>query len=213
LGGGVAANAVVESRIIGDIFGAVSTSPPGGYAGGGMLPVNESLTMAANTDGTANTIIVGEHADWYYAGTGTAARTRATPHNAPSVGVGWLAGTNRAVQGTSGAPVPGNPAVNFSSTTPSGGLAGGNTANLITVYWPVGTNNRQPIAQTPSDYGTGSSGGIGHRGPMLPLLSAHPAGAQAGFMDGHVQMLTKQTPTYILKRLAIRDDGGVIGDF
>jgi prepilin-type processing-associated H-X9-DG protein len=45
------------------------------------------------------------------------------------------------------------------------------------------------------------------------MLSAHPAGAMAGFLDGHVQLLTKQTPRHVLKRLAIRDDGGVLPDF
>jgi prepilin-type processing-associated H-X9-DG protein len=166
-----------------------------------MLPVNESLTMAANTDGTANTILVGEHADWYYQGTGTGTRTRVTPHNASCQGKGWLAGTTRGIQGGTGAPLPGNPSLPFTN---------GDTANLISIGYPVGINNRQPVATSDPNWG---GGGVGVNGPNLPLLSAHPAGAQCGFMDGHVQMLTKQTPTYILMRLAIRDDGGVIGDF
>jgi prepilin-type N-terminal cleavage/methylation domain-containing protein len=195
----VAANVVAETRVRGTHQGSNTTN---GYSAGGMLVVNESLTMAACTDGTANTIIVGEHADWYYSGSGTAARVRVTPHNAPAQGIGWLAGTNRALQGGTGAPLPGNPALDFT---------GGNVANLITVFHPVGTNNRQPVAV--ASVPNWGQNGVGQRGPCLPLLSAHPAGAQTGFMDGHVQMLTKQTPTYILKRLAIRDDGGVIGDF
>ena len=44
-------------------------------------------------------------------------------------------------------------------------------------------------------------------------IAAHPAGAMVGFLDGHVLLLTKQTASYIAKRLAIRDDGGVIPDF
>ena len=36
----------------------------------------------------------------------------------------------------------------------------------------------------------------------------HPAGAMVGFLDGHVQGLTKKTDPHVLKRLAIRDDGG-----
>ena len=197
----VAANVVNETRVLGTHVGSTGGAAGIGYSAGGMLPINESLTMAACTDGTANTIIVGEHADWYYSGTGTGTRTRVTPHNAPSQGVGWLAGTNRALQGGTGAPLPGNPSLDFT---------GGNVANLISVYWPVGMNNRQPVASTDQNWG---SGGVGQRGPCLPMLSAHPAGAECGFMDGHVQMLTKQTAGYILKRLAIRDDGGVIGDF
>ena len=99
----VAANVVNESRVRGTHVGSTSGAAGIGYSAGGMLPINESLTMAACTDGTANCIIVGEHADWYYQGTGTVARTRVTPHNAPSQGIGWLAGTNRALQGGTGA--------------------------------------------------------------------------------------------------------------
>jgi hypothetical protein len=34
-----------------------------------------------------------------------------------------------------------------------------------------------------------------------------------GYLDGHVQLLTKQTAPFIIKRLAIRDDGGEIPEF
>jgi hypothetical protein len=50
-------------------------------------------------------------------------------------------------------------------------------------------------------------------GPNNPLLSAHPAGVLAVFMDGHVKLLTKQTPFAIIRRLATRDDGQQIQDF
>ena len=45
-----------------------------------------------------------------------------------------------------------------------------------------------------------------------PLLSAHPAGAMIGFMDGHVQLLTKQASLDVQKKLSQRDDGGVLGE-
>jgi hypothetical protein len=34
-----------------------------------------------------------------------------------------------------------------------------------------------------------------------------------GYLDGHVQLITKQTNVFILKALAQRDDGGMVPDF
>jgi prepilin-type processing-associated H-X9-DG protein len=61
--------------------------------------------------------------------------------------------------------------------------------------------------------GNANSGGQGTPSPSNPLLSAHPNGAMVVFMDGHVQLLTKQTHFAIVKRLATRDDGQQIGDY
>ena len=197
---------VTESRGAGAYLGSASGTPwATGYTGGGMLPINEALNMAACTDGTANCIIVGECADWYYSGTGTGARTRvAAPGPAPSSGLGWLCGSTAGVTGT-----PPNHTTQ-TITGASGGLGNpnGNVANLISVAHSVGIDNRQ-VGGTHPNWG---QQGIGTRGCNNPLLSAHPAGAMAGYMDGHVAMLTKQTATYVLKRLAIRDDGGVLPD-
>lgn len=209
MGGNAEANtnatlAVSETRVIGGYLSSAATAT--GYSGSGMLPINEALNMAACTDGTANTIIVGECADWYYQGTGTGARTRvAAPNVAPAGGLGWLVGTNVGVTGTPSSPT------NQTVTGATGGLANpnGQVANLISVAHPVGINNRQVGSTGQPNWG---ASGIGTRGCNNPLLSAHPAGAMAGYMDGHVAMLTKQTATYVLKRLAIRDDGGVLPD-
>jgi prepilin-type processing-associated H-X9-DG protein len=80
----------------------------------------------------------------------------------------------------------------------------------MTIQHPVGTNNRGRAADQQPNWGTE---GIGRCGLNNPLLAAHPAGAMVAFMDGHVVLLTKQTSVYVLKRLAIRDDGGVIPEF
>jgi prepilin-type N-terminal cleavage/methylation domain-containing protein/prepilin-type processing-associated H-X9-DG protein len=191
----VAANVVNENRV------QKTTSPPStrveeGIGGSGMLTVNECQTFASCTDGTASTIIVGEVADWYYEGnSGPSSVIRRNPE--PSGDAGWLCGN------TFGS----NQRITNSNTS----LAATSNANLITVTWPIGTNNRQgaPSAVIPN----WGEKGVGQRGPNNPMLSAHPAGAMAGFLDGHVQLLTKQTPRHVLKRLAIRDDGGVLPDF
>ena len=187
-GGGVSQNVVTETRNVDSSAPTGSKASNFGFGGGGMLPINETLTFAACTDGTANTIIVGEVSDWYYDWTsGTA--TRQSP--AMSDGVGWLAGTAQSAQVVSG----------------GAAIAGTSVANVITIANNVGLNNRVV------NNNAWGSNGIGQRGPNNPLLAAHPAGAMVGFLDGHVLLLTKQTALYLVKRLAIRDDGGVIQDF
>lgn len=185
--------AVSENRVVGNAAG--SSVALTGFSAGGMLPINESLTFAACTDGTANCIIVGECADWYYETSGSN-KNRKNP--APAQGLGWLVGNNLPY------------ASGFAQTVkPSGSSIGGDrVANLISVAHPVGINNRITATGVPN----WNSSGIGVRGPNNPLLSAHPAGAMVGYLDGHVQLATKQMARYVLKRLAIRDDGGVIPD-
>jgi prepilin-type processing-associated H-X9-DG protein len=94
-------------------------------------------------------------------------------------------------------------------------ISAGDVANIVTVAYSPGINNRNPnTTSIPNWNGTTMNfTGVGPRGANNPLLAGHPAGAMVGFLDGHVLLLTKQTSTLICKRLAIRDDGGVIPDF
>ncbi|WP_202921529.1 DUF1559 domain-containing protein [Anatilimnocola aggregata] len=166
--------------------------PYGGFAASnGMLPLNEYLSFADCIDGSSHTLIVGEVSDWYY----DDARQQQNP--ALAFGgqsgdvAGWLAGTV----------VPTN------LQTGREPVLADQVCNLITIEHAVGLNNKGGQRDTHPNWGTG---GIGPRGLNNPLTSAHPAGATVGFLDGHVQLLTDQTDLYVLKRLAIRDDGGVI---
>jgi prepilin-type processing-associated H-X9-DG protein len=187
----VAANVVTETRV-NTTSAPASSATTTGFGGNGMLPLNDSLTFAACTDGTANTIIVGECSDWYYQwASGATSPTRQNPSLGKTIG--WLAGANITNQATAG----------------GASFAASSVANLQTVAHPVGINNRT----TNNAAYAWDSNGIGLRGPNNPLLSAHPAGAMLGFLDGHVILITKQTAVHITKRLAIRDDGGVIPDF
>jgi prepilin-type processing-associated H-X9-DG protein len=118
---------------------------------------------------------------------------------------GWLGGNNLSMT------------ANDTARTITAGMTWSNAgnANLMSVRYPVGMNNRQlnvPVGTaTNSDWNTGT--GVGARGANNPLLAAHPAGAMVGYLDGHVALLTKQTAQHVLNRLAIRDDGGVLPDF
>lgn len=170
--------------------------PYGGVAAGnGLLPINAWLTMNDCQDGSSNVLLVGEVSDWYYNDPGqkfnpslAVGNAGAGPHNA----AGWIAGTN----------LPFFIANQYSPSIPADSVC-----NLITLEHPIGSNNQLGSKDTHPNWGTR---GIGRCGLNNPLLSAHPAGAMVGYVDGHVQLLTKQTSLHLQKRLAIRDDGGEI---
>jgi prepilin-type N-terminal cleavage/methylation domain-containing protein/prepilin-type processing-associated H-X9-DG protein len=182
-------DAPAATQAVVDKLGRLVPGPYGGSAAGnGMLLLNDHVKLDDCKDGAANVMLIGEVSDWYYHG-----RKRMNPTlsvanagDGPHPDAGWLAGTNLDFKvETNGPPIPAN-----------------RLLNLITIEHPVGTNGAHGAKPT---WGTQ---GIGRCGLNNPLLSAHPAGALVAFADGHVRLLTKQTPTYILKRLAIRDDGG-----
>jgi len=180
-----------------DPLGRLVAGPYGGVAAAnGMLPINESLTMADCKDGSAFVIIVGEVSDWYYNDRGNWFNPALAVGNAGDglkPAGGWLAGTDLDFKVRKGGPpVPAD-----------------RVFNLITIAHPVGMSNRYGSRDNAPNWG---SGGLGRCGLNNPLLSAHPAGAQVGYVDGHIQLLTKETPEYILRRLAIRDDGGGLPD-
>ena len=193
---GPPAQRVEDKRIVSGPYG-------GRAAGNGMLCINDRLTFAACTDGTANTIIIGEVSDWYYDDAGRKRNPALSVANAGDGELdeqaGWPAGNNLPFIDHEAKKVPltvhpGGPAI----------LTNG-VCNLVTIDHPVGANNRGGKSDQHPNWGTK---GIGRCGLNNPLSSAHPAGAMVGFLDGHVLLLTKQTATFIQKRLAIRDDGG-----
>jgi prepilin-type processing-associated H-X9-DG protein len=207
-----------------DQKGRLVAGPYGGIAAGnGMLVINESLGFHKCTDGTANTIIVGEVSDFYYTDNGQRMIAAVSAGDAgdgnASDAAGWLAGTNLGLipkpDGVADEDLP-TPTPMDSQTYATfvfkGGPAipAGSVCNLITLQHPVGMNNRRDPSNQQPNWG---SAGIGRCGLNNPLLAAHPAGAMVGFLDGHVVLLTKQTSPAILKKLAQRDDGSAIPDF
>jgi prepilin-type processing-associated H-X9-DG protein len=189
---------LVDKRIVGGPYG-------GRAAGNGMLPINDFLTFAACTDGTANAIIVGEVSDWYYDDAGQQRNPALSVANAGDgefdEQAGWPAGNNlRFVAGDS-------KKVPLVVTQNGPAIISNSVCNLITIDQAVGTNNRDGKSDTHPNWGTK---GIGRCGFNNPLSSAHSGGAMVGFLDGHVVLLKRQTSTLVLKQLAIRDDGGII---
>ena len=99
---------------------------------------------------------------------------------------GWIMGSDRAA-----GQVPGENVFNNY----------GRTFNLTSVEYPIGTTLWGPA-------------GIGDNvGPNNPLQSAHPGGCNGVLADGSVRFFSKTLDMLTLRRLATRDDGGVLGDF
>ncbi|WP_425616798.1 DUF1559 domain-containing protein [Anatilimnocola sp. NA78] len=180
----------------------VTAGPYGGNAAGnGMLPLNEALTFAACTDGTANTILLGEVSNWYYDDAGKKQDPSLSIGNGTTGG--WLAGTNRGMSaqkqplgvfGAGADPVPAD-----------------QVYNLITLKYAPQANNKDGAAnQTTPNWG---SGGVGRAGLNNPLLSPHGPGALVAYLDGHITLLTNNVSADTVQKLAARDDGQAIPDF
>jgi len=192
---------------------------------GGMLCANECYGMAAAIDGTSNTILVSEKADYFYSQhSGSNSSGSKTPfgfriridgsflqpsnigQSGKPSGGWWFLGTGNGYtssQGTSSWV----PTFNittlraYNSPAPPNSMVGFNGKNCNV---PVGAKVTDTIVQQ----------GIGQTQQNNPLLSAHPNVVLSVFLDGHTQPITKNAPAPIVKRLGTRDDGQQIsGEF
>ncbi len=163
----------VENRLFDD-------GPLGFISGGGMMVANKGMKIAACTDGTSNTILLGEM---------SGRLERLTPNTYSYVAAsgtvhGWLMGTR--VDGTP-------PALDPGGTTGDDRVF--NTVSLR--YSP----NQEPFANQLFP-GMGSNVGANN-----PLNSNHVGGVMIGLTDGSVQFITENIELETLKKLATRDDG------
>jgi hypothetical protein len=172
----------------------------GRFACSGMLTINQHINMAADTDGTSNTMIVGEQSDWLRDVDQTVStKYRGDPGWTMATGThrGWMSGTdaNRDLS-------MGNN--NFT----------GQCYNINTVrYKPDLKAVMDGTAQTGpgTDNGSGAPGchqnRRGGRGMNNPIQSPHPGGVLVAMVDGSVQFVSGTTDLAVFLRLAIRDDG------
>jgi len=178
----------------------------------GMLPPCRHVRMEHCTDGTSNTMIVGEQSDWLR----DVDRTISTQYHGdpgwnldPSMGRnttsddrgGWLSGTNEFLTverlHLNAAPAVADwtahlfnvTTVRYSPDTkdvlaPPGGAAGARA--------------RAPGCSEVHEAG---------RGVNNPLQSAHDGGVQAAFVDGSTQFIVSTIELSVLLRVSIKDDG------
>ncbi len=175
------------------------TISDGGVIG---LRVNpqEATRMAQVTDGSSNTIMVGEQSDWSNPrqslvdlGGGNLQDIYSDIRSSDSRGA--FMGTSHTTQ-PKGPGSLGNP-VTAASCGGTGVINCQRCYNTTTVVWPIGRKVYQFASMGDQRCGT-------------PLQSPHTGGAMMLFADGHVQFLTEATTVATLKNLADKDDGNVV---
>ncbi len=150
--------------------------------GSGILHNNGKVTMVSITDGTSNTILVGEQSDHHRDANnqpiipGSGAITSQGPH-------GWTMGA----EGTG-----------------VGASDGGRQFNITTVRWPI---NARGLT---SANGKSAVNGVNENsGSNIPFSSPHTGGAQMLMGDGSVRFLTASTPLLTLQQMSTRAGGEV----
>jgi prepilin-type N-terminal cleavage/methylation domain-containing protein/prepilin-type processing-associated H-X9-DG protein len=150
----------------------------------GPSPSPRLPNLMSITDGTSNTIMIGEGSKLAQWPSGLCTYTSAQVSNWTMTGARgegmWYGDSNGA---------------QFWEDSPTNGHGQG---PITTVRWPI---NSTPQASA-SD-----AGGMGPWGTNMGINSQHPGGAHALFADGSVSFLTDGTAWNVLQALCIRDDG------
>ncbi|HWG44324.1 MAG TPA: DUF1559 domain-containing protein [Gemmataceae bacterium] len=165
-----------------DIAGRIWNGNAGIVSGGGILFPNSQVRLTDISDGTTNTIMIGEHGNYIVATDGSKNDWRASlPHSA------WM-GFDQ-------------------GGTPSGGTnAGDNRAfNTTTVRYAL----NQTTGWTPGG-DCGNQGVCWNEGNNIPINSAHTNGAIFAMGDASVRFIPSSISLQLLQLMATRDDGQVI---
>lgn len=179
IGGAVDMTSFNETRIYNDgTLGLIS--------GGGMMVANKGMKMRDCTDGTSNTMHLGEMSGRLKRldGTFSWVSPSGTTH-------GWIMGTRAA-----GTPPNLDP----------GGTAQGDQRcfNMVTIRY----SPNQELFANQLFPGMGSNQGANN-----PLNSLHTGGVQILLADGSVRFISENMNLETLKQLSTRDDGQVVGEF
>jgi len=190
----------VYANVEGEFFHpSVDPSPSGNngpMGSGGVLTLDQKIRVTQITDGSSNTIMIGEESDFMIS-------FESTGKTWDTIGPVDLRSSNRksAFMGNSDHGTPNGPG---SMTGPPNGScprSRNNCArcyNMTTVLHPI--NTKKVI----------DANGMGRNGCNHPIQSAHPGGALVVFADAHVDNLISETDLQLLNDLANRDDGNVI---
>ncbi|MBN9122215.1 MAG: DUF1559 domain-containing protein [Planctomycetes bacterium] len=169
---------------------ADTTASSGSYgivSGGGILYPNSKVTMVGITDGTSNTLLVGEQSSHLR-----------DSNNQPIIG-SFNAITSQGPHGwTMGANGDNREPPNYQS-------GGDNRAfNTTTVRYPINQNGMS------NNCGNGT---CDNTGTNLPFSSGHSGGANMLMADGSVRFMTNSVPLQTLQWLATRAGGETIPNF
>ena len=170
--------------IAGSSLTSISNTGNGPVSGGGILFPNSAVTITSISDGTSNTIMVGEQSDHLRTAAGVAvpggfgAITSQGPH-------GWTMGC-----GTSDS-VP--PAWN-----------GDRAFNTSTTRWSINQRNLG---------NNGGNGTNDNTGNNIPISSQHTGGAGVAMADGSVKFMSQNIPLLTLQYLSDRADGNVVPSY
>ena len=151
--------------------------------GSGILHVKGQTTMVGITDGTSNTILVGEQSDHLRDANnrpiipGTGAITSQGPH-------GWVMGA----ADYAGGPGASNNERQF---------------NVVTTRWMINQRGLGNNAANGTNENSGSN---------IPFSSSHTGGAQMLMGDGSVRFMRDSTTLRVLQALSTRDGGEVLAN-
>ena len=152
----------------------------------GMLVPTEGINLSACTDGSSNTIMVGEASMFIIPSGGTTRTLQVNGAHGIMMGTSTLSTVQR-----------------WSTTNP--GQAFERCFNLTTVNYPP---NAPVIENNGSWPGVGNNFGINN-----PLNSAHTGGVHVLLADGSTRFISDNLDMGTLRRLSSRDDGQVVGEF
>ncbi len=192
LGNYVGISGAVPGLIPGFTETRINTLPCGGQiSGGGVMIPNGKLPFVRITDGTSNTVAIGEHGNWITDNTGKRQDWRATQP------WGWYLGVKS----------PGIPPF-FDNNGGDNREPGLTTIRYQINYTPVGG-----WVNDVTNTGVGIGGFTANcTGANIPLNSAHAGGINILFCDGSVRFLAEETSLQVLAQLATRDDGVPLPD-
>jgi prepilin-type N-terminal cleavage/methylation domain-containing protein/prepilin-type processing-associated H-X9-DG protein len=155
----------------------------GPMSDGGVMTMERGKKTSAITDGTSNTVIVGEQSDWVFSGAGQILDARAD--------------NNRGfVMGTSYVTAPTGP-----NTLENPPCPGSN--NCQRCYNTTTINTLKLNQKT----GLGGNMNLNDLGCTRPIQSAHAGGVNLLFADGHISFVNDELPIQTLRNLVNRDDG------
>jgi len=153
-------------------------------SGAGILHPGSRVNFKDITDGSSNTMLVAEQSD--FTSDGQDLLRSGAKYGA------WL-GTQR----------PNSPGTDLTNWPAAG--APGAAFNVTAVRYAV---NFKPAS------GTATSGnGMNFAGANNPILSTHAGGALILLADGHTRFLSQSTHMDIVKNLASKADGNVLGEY